>query len=419
MKFKRSLILLVSFILSILFFTSDFALIDIEKTAIIVALGIDKKNDGIEITAQIGVPHATEQALDNSDTIIYATGKTVMEAIDNLKKSSGWFPKLSFCSVIIFGMEIANQDISNICDHLLSSEKFQNSALLAISDTSAKKLLSTTTPLDSISSFAIQKVLLENDISSTSVLDTNLKKFSQWVHGKSNCGYIPLIKAVSGMAEGEEESSSAITTSKNTSKYLDNRPIDQLFEILPLEETSSGSDQSKPTAVFDASKTCIIKNGKIVDVLTKSETIAYNLLKMPADRIILPVKTDDANLSLEVFGSKKSITLTFDKRPTLNLNLSLTVRLQDSQGGQVNQEDKSLGRRATVPEEYLNSLKNQITDTLTILSDRLLKNDVDLFEIRERLYKYHNKNYNDYKKIPLSDYAININVKVVSKDSNK
>lgn len=122
---KHKLVIIITLILSAGYFFNDFSLIDVEKTAIIVALGIDKAEDGIEITAQIGVPHSTEKALDNTDTLISAKGKTVMDAIETLSARSGWFPKLSFCNFIVFGKELAYDNITQICNHILSPNIFK------------------------------------------------------------------------------------------------------------------------------------------------------------------------------------------------------------------------------------------------------------------------------------------------------
>ena len=41
------------------FFSNDFGLVDIQKTAIILAAGIDRTADGFSLTAQIAVPDET------------------------------------------------------------------------------------------------------------------------------------------------------------------------------------------------------------------------------------------------------------------------------------------------------------------------------------------------------------------------
>lgn len=416
-RIKHRVVIVIALFLSVLFFSNDFSLIDIEKTAIIVALGIDKRGDGVEITAQIGVPQATDQALVNNDTLISATGATVMDAIENLSKSSGWFPKLAFCNVIVFGKALAYDDVSAITDNLLASEHFQNSALLAVCDGDAKTFLSTPTPLDSISSFAIQKVLIENGAASSGVMDTTVKAFCESNHGRNQCGYMPYIKIIDG-ALGQDDTSSA-TTSFYFKETDDNGLIDGLssekLRLLQSKEGKSDSESS-PTAIFDATSTAVFKNGKIVDMFSNDETVVFNLLHLPADRIVLPVKADDKKASLEVFDSRHKITLNYGVKPEIVLKLALTVRILDESSGD---GKNALGRRATVPQEFLDALKDKLDGTLQNLAVRILNNDTDLFGIRNITYKFHNKNYDEYKKIPLKDFVVKTDVSVNSHDNAK
>lgn len=425
-KLKHKIILIVTFFLTILYFFNDFSLIDIEKTAIIVALGIDKSSEGVEITAQIGVPHSTEKALDNTDTLITAKGKTVMDAIETMSARSGWFPKLSFCNFIVFGKELALDGIEEICNHILSSEHFQNSALLAVCDETAKKFLQTPTPLDAISSFAVQKVLIENGITSSRILDTDVKSFSESTHGRSQCGYMPYITVIEGNAKGEEDSSAATTSFDFDKKIRDNGLIDGLLENTQLKgeqnddaknQGGGGDDKSSefPSAIFDAGKTAVFKCGKIVDILSEKETIAYNLLYVPADSILVTVNSEDKNATLEIFYNKRTVSVDFKKRPTLKLSLDLIVRIADGNTGY--NEDNALGWRATVPEEFLTALKKDTTAVLTNLANRLAEKNIDLFNVRNLTYKYHNFQYEDYKKIPLSSFSVDVTVSASSRDS--
>ncbi len=425
-RIKHRIVILIALILSIFFFSNDFSLIDIEKTAIIVALGIDKSGDDIEITAQIGVPQATEQALVNDDTLISAKGKTVMNAIENLSKNSGWFPKLAFCNVIIIGKNLAYDDVSAITDNILASEHFQNSALLSVCDGDAKNFLSTPTPLDAISSFAIQKVLIENGAASSAVMDTTVKSFCESNHGRNACGYMPYLK-IKNDALGQEDSSSA-TTSFYYDNTSDNGLIGGLLSNIPLAEggksgKSGGSgggesddSQKTPTAVFDASRTAIFKDGKIVDILSGDETIVYNLLHLSADRIVLPVVSEDEKAALEVFDSRHKISLNYGVKPQIIFNLSVTVRMLDESSDGKN---NSLGRRATVPEDFLNSLEYSLTSTVNELAERMLCREIDLFGIRNMTYKYHHKNYEEYKKIPLKNFMVKTEISVNSHDGTK
>ena len=234
---RHKTIILLCIILAVLYFSSDFALIDIEDTAIIVAMGVDKTDEGYEISAQIGLPQATQQTSDNNDTIISAKGKTIMDAVEILGTQTGWHPKLAFCNLIILGKDFEGQDITPLIDNMLASEKIQNSALLAFTKSTAKEVLTAVTPLDAISSFAIQKILLKNDRTLSTVADTNIKNFSILNHGRGNWGYMPVITMVKSSIKGEESGGAGKTSDysdKTTlllnQNYHNNRPIAPLSD---------------------------------------------------------------------------------------------------------------------------------------------------------------------------------------------
>ena len=82
------------FLVSILFFSNDFGLIDIEKTAIVTAVAIDVADDGeYLVTCQIAVPEATGAVSENQKAQITGKGSTVGNAI----KSMGWNRAFSTC----------------------------------------------------------------------------------------------------------------------------------------------------------------------------------------------------------------------------------------------------------------------------------------------------------------------------------
>ena len=132
--FKSKWALALCAVLALFYFTNDFALIDIEKTAIVVAIGIDESDEGYEVTAQIALPQATDTASSNDDAVLTSRGKTMFEAIENVASKSGWYAKLSFCGLVILGRKVAETSALELIDYMIASEKFENSMLAVVSD---------------------------------------------------------------------------------------------------------------------------------------------------------------------------------------------------------------------------------------------------------------------------------------------
>ena len=110
--YRRAKFFLIIFaIIFINFLTLDFLLIDVEKTALIVAIGIDKTSLGYEVTAQIAVPEATNQSTKSNESVIYASGETLYDAVNDIGSRTGWYPKLSFCNLIILGNNVFEENV--------------------------------------------------------------------------------------------------------------------------------------------------------------------------------------------------------------------------------------------------------------------------------------------------------------------
>ena len=154
-KFLRSQFLPILIIFTlILFLTNNFGLIDIEKTAIVIAIGIDKNENEYEVTAQIAVPQATDASKDNSDAMVTGKGGTIADAIDDIGVTTGWYPLLSFCNLIAIGSNALKGDVMTFVDYFNRTDKIPDSSLLVACEGKAKDVLSVRTPLDSVPAFA-------------------------------------------------------------------------------------------------------------------------------------------------------------------------------------------------------------------------------------------------------------------------
>ena len=102
--FKAKLILIAICFLSLFYFSNDFGLINVEKSAIVTAIGLDKVDDSLKLSMQIAVPESAQSSGSNKSAVFSAKGATVAEAISKIGTNTGWYPKLSFCNVLILDM---------------------------------------------------------------------------------------------------------------------------------------------------------------------------------------------------------------------------------------------------------------------------------------------------------------------------
>ncbi len=395
---KIKLMLIFGLVLSLFYFTSDFALIDIEKTAIVVAIAIDKEDQDYKVTAQIAIPQASDTAASNDDAVMQAKGKTVMDAINRIGSETGWHPKLSFCSMIFISREVAVEEVSPIVEYLLASPRLQNSAIIAMSDDKAEELLYAKTPLDAISSFALQKIVLKNEWSVSTVGVTNLKKFAMMQYSKSKSAYMPVIKIVEGQNKPKDENSDAQQTATGTGGSAG---------------SGNGGGDSEADVIFNSASSAVFLDGKLVTEITDEETSVYYLFQGPVAETFMTVEAGGKQHFVTVNSNDYKVTVNTKGKPTINLKLTLKVETNDSTGFS---NLKRMTNHAAVPDDVLKALEEKIKKITQSLMKKLLSANGDIFMIKEYIYKYENADYERLKDVPLSSFNIKTDITVLSSD---
>lgn len=157
-KIAMRVFLLIAAFLLLLFFSNDFGLIDIQKTSIITAIGIDKGEEGmLDVTAQIAVPEAGGNGTAGNVSVKGA--RTVGEAIAVLNLKTGWYPTLVHCRLILLGAEATETDVFRSLDYFLRSQFVEDSCLVAVCAERAEDALGAQSPVGDMTYAAIEKVL--------------------------------------------------------------------------------------------------------------------------------------------------------------------------------------------------------------------------------------------------------------------
>ncbi len=394
---KAKIVMIVIAIVFIFFFSSDFGLIDVEKTSIITAIAIDKADDNdYLLTAQIAVPEATDTNSENLKTQISGKGSTVGEALKDLGDLSGWFPKLSFCNLIIIGKELASDNVIKVLDYFAKTLRVQDSALVALSESTAKELLSLSTPLDNISAFALQKIMLKNTGFDRDVADTDVKTFCSSHYSFSSSAYMPIIKVIPAGDEASNGSGSSGSQNGSSSGNATN---------------GGNSDKSKSDKLFDARSTALFKEGKKVGELDSDLTLAFNSVISTFKGTTIPVKVDGkGNYLLSVLKSSSNTSLTAtDDNLTFNVTVKLYCKISDHSA---DGSDQALSQNKPLPTEVINEAKKYFYENLEKLVEVSKSTQCDFFHIKEKLYRFNNKQYSRYKDNYLSVLNANINVDI-------
>ncbi|MDE7158095.1 MAG: hypothetical protein K2N74_00815, partial [Clostridiales bacterium] len=200
-KFKRflktvptKLYILLALIIACAFFSNDFGLVDIQKTAIILAAGVDRTEDSFVMTAQIAVPKGTERTTGGTSSVeIEGEGATLSDCVADIYSKTGWVPKFIFCNLIILSEKTAKERTFGALDFFLRNEYMSDSCLVAVCEGTAAELLSSMSAIDDTSSMAIGQLFSSSAEKSGKTVKNTLKEFTIGYNSVSKSSYLPYI----------------------------------------------------------------------------------------------------------------------------------------------------------------------------------------------------------------------------------
>ena len=374
------LCVLTVFLLLFFFFSNDFGLIDIQKTAIIVSVGIDREENEFVVTSQVAVPQASKQGEQVQPTQLTTKGKTIAEAIASINAKTGWYPKLVFCNLIVLGKSFAEKNVFEGLDFFLRDNYATDQCSLAVVDGSAKEIITAQTPIENISGLAIQKVLSPH-AKREGVLATSLREFAIGYFSERKSGTIPILEEVKEVQVGQEES----------------------------PNQSEGSSGGKKV-LFSARKTALFYDGVWVDTLTEEESFAVSLVKEKIRLASFSIDADGSQFSLLIRKNEGKVDFHVDKNgcPTLRLFVTAIAVLQDTSTPSTIFE---LGETA-IPSGVKRATEKKIEN---LLQQAFLKGKecgADLFDSISALKRNEKKYFTAYQKDLLNRLRFSVEVKV-------
>lgn len=419
--------LLIILALTFLFFTGDFGLIDVQKTAIVMAVGIDREEETFIITSQIAIPQASKQGKATETVQLVSRGSTVAEAFEEINAKTGWYPKLVFCHLIVLGEKAAEQNAFDALDFFLLDEYMSDNCLVATCDGLAKDLLNVAALVDPSGSVAMQKVLSPHAERVGAVLPSTLREFAIGYYSESKSAFLPIVKTepqqehVSGSqndgggGSGGSNSSSASSGSSGSSGESSSSGSSESSsgsssssEQSGSSGGSSGSSGDKP--VFSASETALFVGGKRVGKLTKDETFAFGAVKQELRLAAYSVETDDATCTLTIRRNlpKTKFKVGTDGRATYRVNLTMTAGLLDYSQALPREKTSDAG---DVPSGTFEAAEKRLVGQIHTTFEKCRAAGCDLFGIVEQLQKFENRRFEELKDDALKNAIVHVSVR--------
>lgn len=425
--------LLLVVALLFLFFSGDFGLTDVQKTAIVMAVGVDREEETFIVTSQIAIPQSSKQGKASETVQIVSRGKTIAAAFEDINAKTGWYPKLVFCRLILLGEKAVEQNVFDALDFFLLDEYMSDNCLLATCDGTAKDMLNITALVDPSGSVAIQKVLSTHAQRVGTVLPTTLREFAVGYFSDSKSSYLPLLKTrpqqeqigssdgSGGSQSGEQGGSSGGTggsggagggnsngganaggeSSGGSSSEGGSQGGSGSSGGSGSGSESSGSSggessggaggaggggspQDKP--VFSAGETALFVEGKKVGTLTREETFAFNAVKKDLKLAAYSVEHGGGTCTLSIKHNtpKTEFSLGKDGRATMKITVTLTAGLLDYSKALPLEEGKDSG---DVPNGVFEAAEKRLSSQIQTAFEKCRSCGCDIFELKSALHK--------------------------------
>ncbi len=397
--------LIVLIVLSFLFFSNDFGLIDVQKTAIVVATGIDREENEFILTSQIAVPQDSKQGGSSETVQLVSRGRTVSEAFEEINAKTGWYPKLVFCKLILLGKQTASENAFDALDAFLRSEYITDDCLVAVCEGRAQDLLNTTALVDPFSSSAMAKVLSPHAERVGRAHPMNLKDFSIGYFGDSQSGLLPVLQK-----EPQQETPPSGSSNGESGQGEQGEQSGGLGGggQSGSQGGESGGEQDKP--VFSAKQTALFVRGRWVETLTEEETFALNAA---TGKLRLASYSVDANgerctLSIKHNAPKIKLNVGKDGRGEVRVRITLTAGAADYSKSQTVDKIRDMGN---VPDGVFAAAEKKLAAELSSAFEKAKAAGCDVLELQERLVKYKQRKYFQHKDNLLDKTTLSVTVR--------
>lgn len=401
---KRALLwvyALIILILTVLFFTNDFGLVDIRKTSVVVGAGIDVTGNGVRVTAQLAVPQPSESGENTQYTEIEGEGVTVADALREINVKTGFYPKLLFCKLIVLGDSCKEVNIFEVLDYFYRNEYTQLTPLVAMCEGQAGELLGAKMPIGDNATASLERILSDEAKKSGSVSTVNLKEIGESQHSAAASCYMPYVVNMpqgGGQGGSSEGASGGSENGGNSSGGS--------------QSGGGATGQNDGDAQFVCNTTAVFRDGMFAGILTEEQSFALNLLTTEIRHAFVPCSVNGSNYTIGMRGCGGGTDLEIEEgEPRLTVSFCASAQIQDVDRPSTPSETANSGK---LSDEVLKGCENALKERFGSLIRALQSADCDALGIRNTLMKKHYGSYEKWKDDLLSALQVEYKIKIKS-----
>lgn len=387
-KFKSLLknpILIIFLIVVIVFMPAKiFAPGENRERGVVTAVGIDKLDNEYEVSFLVFIP-SVNQAFEDKESVITGRGQSVGEAVYEAQIAMGRKIGLYHTKTTVVNLALMEEDGVNALDYFGRLAGFPENTVFICTDKSAKELLCSTQSLRNELGFKLEQVVGFN-AENVYVEDTSLESFYRGYYSPAKASLIGFLTTVDKEEEGEFDIQVKSADEENAQATSGGK--------------TSGEGGDKNKAILNTGQSAVIKNGKIVRLLSLNQINAINLLKPKSVNQV--VKIDDVEIEGErvnavykILNKKINVKTRFENGiPIFDAHVILNISLIELENAtsQLKVNTEFIDLTSEMAEKIDEKVKKEFASVVEILKEE----GSDVMDINDHFMRSSRRGYLDY-----------------------
>ena len=389
--------------LFVLFFTNDFGLVDIHKTSIITAVGIDCPEDEVLVTAEVAVPQPSQSGENIKYTQVQGSGLTIADAMSEINAKTGFYPKLQFCKLILVGESCRDNELFRVLGCFYRKNYSELTALVATCEGNASDMLAMRSDDSDMTSEAIRNILSDEIEKSANANSANLKSIAALQYSQSEACYMPYVEALkpgtsenggNGESVGGEDVGSGSGGSGGQGESGGSGGGEGGQNGSDGQSKSVGG-QGEPVE-FSARRTAYFADGRFKGILDEQQSFGLAVIKNDIRLAVLPCDAENGihyTLGLKDVNAGAKLDIA-DGAPVLTFKFKANAQIQ---GARVKMDPNKIHEDDVVPKEVIAGAEVALKERMTALFETCKRDKADLLGLKEQLYKKSAGYFEAYK----------------------
>lgn len=413
-----------------------------DKVAVITSIGIDKGEEGIELSVNIVVPDSGQSGSNGGSSgkvkTLAAKGDDLSSAFSNIALVIGKTPGLAHCDSIIMNKTLFEENVTEYLDYFIRTNNLTSNATLIVAQESAKDIIEASAQQKGIRSISISDILTLNkrfaltgnsniDVfylnyfspAAISILPVLSTGNSDEVGGQTSKGNKAEESAQSAPSDATQSNNSQ-NQSSSTKQQSQNSSTNKQSQSSSGDGESSGSggesgggessggesgggDESKKM-IKNEGRAVVVKNGKLIYELPGNEVQGLNLISENTNKGNIKIENvtndlfENATLNFEVFNKKNKHNGYFiNGMPVYNLKLTLVLKLEEAVMKNLNIEAMQM------PKDFMyGQIKTKVDEAvqknIAALINSSKTNKADVLGVYDYFYKFHHNDWLNFIK---------------------